>query len=336
MSRIPILRVLSSLVIAGFVPLAAQEAGAWKDPSLHRISFVTVDKDVRLEVLDWGGSGRPLVLLTGLGDNAHVFDNFAPKLTPDYHLIAITRRGYGASTIAASGYDANRLGDDVLAVLDSLNLKSPVLVGHSIGGEELSSVGSRHPERVAGLVYLDAAYAYAFDNGKGVSMAEMNELGRTIPAPPQPSDSDLVSYTALADWWERTRGFKIPEALVRQSRPPDPDGRPGKPRTAASIQQMIRNGSAKFSDINVPVLALCAMPHSTPRYMLNLADASVRAAAEAHFKQYDAALERQLKSFEEGIPHSRVVRIANADHQIFTTNEAEVLREMRAFLSTLK
>src|SRR6516165_704503 len=206
MSRIPILRVLSSLVIAGFVPLAAQETPAWKDPSLHSISFVTVDKDVRLEVLDWGGSGRPLVLLTGLGNNAHVFDNFAPKLTPDYHVIAITRRGYGASTIAASGYDANRLGDDVLAVLDSLNLKDPVLVGHSIAGEELSSVGSRHSERVAGLVYLDAAYPYAFDNGKGITMAELNELGKTIPAPPPPSGSDLTSYSALEDWWVRVRG----------------------------------------------------------------------------------------------------------------------------------
>ena len=110
------LRILSAFLIAGFVPLAAQETGAWRDPSPHTISFVTVDRNVRLEVLDWGGSGWPLVLLTGLGDNAHVFDDCAPKLTPDYHVLGITRRGYGASTIAPSGYDANRLGTDVIAV----------------------------------------------------------------------------------------------------------------------------------------------------------------------------------------------------------------------------
>jgi pimeloyl-ACP methyl ester carboxylesterase len=57
---------------------------------------------------------------------------------------------------------ANRLGDDVIAILDTLKLARPVLVGHSIAGEELSSIGSRHPERVAGLVYLDAGYPYAF------------------------------------------------------------------------------------------------------------------------------------------------------------------------------
>jgi non-heme chloroperoxidase len=58
----------------------------------------------------------------------------------------------------ASGYDADRLGNDVLAVLDFLKLDRPVLVGVSLGGEELSSVGSRYPGRVGGLIYLDAAY----------------------------------------------------------------------------------------------------------------------------------------------------------------------------------
>jgi hypothetical protein len=65
---------------------------AWKDPSRHTMQFVTVDKTtnkpVNLEVLDWGGSGRPLVLLAGLGNTAHVFDKFAPKLTATHHVTA--------------------------------------------------------------------------------------------------------------------------------------------------------------------------------------------------------------------------------------------------------
>lgn len=147
--------------------LAAQGAVAWQDPSPHTVHFVTVEKDVKLEVLDWGGAGKPVVLLAGLGDTAHVFDDFAPKLTPEYHVYGITRRGYGASSAPAVGgsvYSADRLGDDVLAVLDTLKIERPVLVGHSIAGEELSSVATRHPERVAGLIYLDAAYFYAYYN----------------------------------------------------------------------------------------------------------------------------------------------------------------------------
>jgi len=145
--------------------LSAQEPTLWHDPSPHKVQFVSVDDKVKLEVLDWGGSGRPLVLLTGLGNTAHVFDEFAPNLTSEYHVYGITRRGYGASSAPApekDNYSADRLGDDVLAVLDALKLDRPVLVGHSIAGEELSSIGSRHPERVAGLIYLDAGYSYAY------------------------------------------------------------------------------------------------------------------------------------------------------------------------------
>jgi non-heme chloroperoxidase len=123
--------------------LYAQGRPSQADSTSHSVRFVTVDSGVRLEVLDWGGTGRPLVLLAGLGGSAHVFDKFAPKLTGAYHVYGVTRRGYGASSLPATGYSADRLGDDVLAVIDALSLNKPVLVGHSIAGEELSSVGSR-------------------------------------------------------------------------------------------------------------------------------------------------------------------------------------------------
>jgi len=111
---------------------------------------------VRLEVLDWGGSGRPVVLLAGSGNTAHVFDDFAPKLTGFCHVYGITRRGYGASSQPRPGYDDQRLADDVLKVLDTLHIQSPVLVGHSMAGGELTTLGAQHSDRLGGLVYLDA------------------------------------------------------------------------------------------------------------------------------------------------------------------------------------
>src|SRR5207253_3630201 len=158
------------LSLALVAPLCSQQSVPWRDPSPHAIQFVTVDKYVRLEVLDWGGLGRPVILLPGGGDTAHVYDDFAPKLTANYRVYGITRRGFGASSVPATGYDADRLGDDVVAVLDSLKLTRPVLAGHSYAGSELSSIGSRRPDRVAGLVYFDAVFAYSFDNGKGPSL----------------------------------------------------------------------------------------------------------------------------------------------------------------------
>src|SRR6266403_4526129 len=125
-------RAASMLLISFMVPLHSQQPPPWKDPSPHIAQFVTVDKNVRLEVLDWGGSGRPLVLLAGGGNTAHIFDKFAPQLMDTYHVYGITRRGFGSSSAPVSGYSADRLGDDVLAVLDVLKLVRPVLAGHSI------------------------------------------------------------------------------------------------------------------------------------------------------------------------------------------------------------
>ena len=119
-------KLLWAIALAALLPNTGH--GQDNDSATHTAQFVPVETNVRLEVLDWGGSGRPLVLLTGLGDTAHVFDKFAPKLTGAYHVYGITRRGFGASGApppSANNYSADRLGDDVLAVLDALNSTSP-------------------------------------------------------------------------------------------------------------------------------------------------------------------------------------------------------------------
>ena len=157
------MRSLYFLLIASL--LVSLKAPAQTDSSPHRVQFVPVEEDVQLEVLDWGGLGRPLIFLAGAGDTAHAFDNFAPKFTGQNHVYGITRKGSGASSKPApanGNYSADRLGDDVLAVMQALRIERPVLVGHSIAGEELSSIGSRFPNKVSGLIYLDAIASWSF------------------------------------------------------------------------------------------------------------------------------------------------------------------------------
>ena len=170
----------SLLVTLPTTLIAAQPPAPTTPKQGYSVQFVTVQKDIQLEVLDWGGKGRPVVLLAGLGGSAHDFAEFAPRLTKNYHVYGITRRGFGASSTPAplpENYTANRLADDVLAVCASLKLIRPVLVGHSIAGEELSSIGSRDPGRVAGLIYLDATSAYAYyDRAQGDFLLDLFEL----------------------------------------------------------------------------------------------------------------------------------------------------------------
>ncbi len=319
------------------LPLALQRATketAWqRDSSPHTISFITVDNNVRLEVLDWGGSGRPLVLLAGLGNTGHVFDKFAPKLSATYHVYGITRRGFGDSSApspANGNYSADRLGDDVLAVVDSLKLKRPVLVGHSIAGEELSSVGTRHPDKVAGLIYLDAGYSYAYyDRSRGDLILDSLELRKKLeqlmpgvgPQDPKQLVQELLQ-TSLPqvekDLQDHQKELQTMPAL------------PQPPSELPSAAQAIFAGQQKYMDIRDPILAIFAVPHDLGPAFKD--DPAARAAAEAN----DAARAgAQAKAFESGLPSARVVRLPNANHYVFQSNEADVLREMNAFLSSL-
>jgi len=317
----------------------ATKETAWQiDPAAHSVQFITMDKDVKLEVLDWGGTGRPVVLLTGLGNNAHVFDKFAPKLTASYHVYGITRRGFGVSSSPAfsekANYTADRLGDDVLAVLDSLKISRPILVGHSIGGEELSSVGSRHPEKVAGLVYLDAGYGYAYyDRSRGDLTIDLAELQKKLeqllpgnqPRDPKPLVQELLE-TSLPGFEKDLR--QLQKDL--QDQPPPPAG-PAPPQPAApNAGSAIIAGQQKYTDIKVPILAIFAVPHDPGPQIGN--DSAARAAFE---KRDEASTGAQAKAFESGLPTARVVRLPHANHYVFLSNEADVLREMNAFIGTL-
>jgi non-heme chloroperoxidase len=157
MPTVPVILVVITACILGFSVSRAED---WHDPSPHQIRFVTVQPGVKIETLDWGGTGRPLILIAGAGGSAHAFDDFAPLLTPHFHVYGVTRRGYGDSSKPRDGYDADRLGDDVVEVIRTLNIKKPILMGHSFGGQEVSDVATRYPTLIAGAIYLDAIYSY--------------------------------------------------------------------------------------------------------------------------------------------------------------------------------
>jgi non-heme chloroperoxidase len=315
-------------------PAYSQPSASWRDPSSHAVRFVTVEKGVQLEVLDWGGSENPVVLLAGGGNTAHVFDEFAPKLTSDHHVYGITRRGFGASGFSTSDDPLDRLRDDVLAVIDALKLKRPVLVGHSIAGAELSAVATSHPDRIAGLVYLDAAYPYAFEGVNGPSMKEFQISG---PRAPRPTDADLASFGSLQKWDAEVYGYRTPESEFRRTWDSDSSGRPRKERDVPGAQSFmaIMTSTNRFAKIPVPLLAIFASPHIPENWIAKSTNPAVRERASAYYTAIDASTEKQAKAVEAGVPTARVVRLTGA-HYIFLSNESNTLREMRAFLFSLK
>ena len=312
---------------------AAQTASEWRDPSAHRVIMVPVDRDVTLEVLDWGGTGRPLVLLAGLGHTAHVFDDFAPRLTALGHVYGITRRGYGKSSVPPQGYDADRLADDVLAALDALKLERPLLIGHSIAGEELSSLAARHPLRARGLVYLDAA---------GDRSAPMPPMPPVRMARPSPDDNRSIG--ALQAWQKSALGIMLPESELRQTMTIGADGSVGAPLTPGFVPKAIFGGVKRpdYARMRIPALSIQSLPpasvsegRASHTFIPGMFPGASDSALNEMFTAARKITRAQTDAFTKELAGAKNVELIGASHYDFLSHPAEVLREIRAFVETL-
>jgi len=119
--------------------------------------FVTVQGGAgALRVSDGGAGGVPVLLLHGLGSDLEVWRPALAHLRETRRAIAYDQRGHGGSARAPGGYTLDALAADVEAVRAALGLERIVLVAHSMSGAVATTYAGAHPERVAGLVYVDA------------------------------------------------------------------------------------------------------------------------------------------------------------------------------------
>lgn len=313
----------------------AQESGPWHDPSNHRVLFVAVERGVQLEVLDWGGSGRNVVLLAGSGNTVHVYDDFAPKLTRFCHVYGITRRGFGASSHPATGYSEQRLADDVVQVIDSLKIASPILIGHSMAGGEITKVASQHPHRVLGLVYLEATRDPTRDYSQITKELESAHLHPVTPSDPKDS-----SFAAYREWQLGRNGFAFPESELRNTYNTKSDGTMGEYMTPDAVFDTIGNSAQKrdYTSVHVPILAIVSLPNSAAQiisrnYQFNKTDQ--RAPVEDAFRQVVAYIRVDEKSVQNAAAPVRIVELPGSDHYVYLANPDEVLREIRTFLARL-
>jgi pimeloyl-ACP methyl ester carboxylesterase len=118
--------------------------------------FVRGAHDLRLHVLEWSSEGVPLLLLHGFGNDAHIWDDFAPSVAPYYRTLALDHRGHGDSAWDPERrYEHEAMLEDVERATEELGIARLVLIGHSLGGRIATLFAGRHPERLAGLVIVD-------------------------------------------------------------------------------------------------------------------------------------------------------------------------------------
>ena len=161
---------------------------------IYQESFVQ-GNGVKLQYLDWGGSGQPLILIHGLGDSPFLFEDIASSLKTNFRIIAYARRGHCKSETNDSDYSNSALVADLKLLLDSLKIDKASLLGWSMGGNEITEFAIRYPERVNKLIYFEAGYDLSDDSFK--------EILKTLPKSFLADSSDLSSLDAYRNWYHK-------------------------------------------------------------------------------------------------------------------------------------
>jgi pimeloyl-ACP methyl ester carboxylesterase len=200
--------------------------------------FVDVG-DVRLQYLDFGGEGLPVVFIHALYRGASTWTGFAPRFTDQHRVVAITARGVEPSEGTWAPV-ATRAGD-LLAVLDTLGIDRAVFIGNSGPAQDMTYLAEHHLGRVAGLIYL--AHAPPVDRIRAADPTgawEMYRRGAPYPLHSyQPEylhslDAEIdvpaltfVSSTGTRGWSQYIDFFMWMAEQVSQGKMPDavPDGK---------------------------------------------------------------------------------------------------------------
>ncbi|WP_439893392.1 3-oxoadipate enol-lactonase (plasmid) [Ralstonia sp. 25C] len=122
------------------------------------LSFITTGDGVRIAYRFDGASDKPVLLLSNsIGTDLHMWDVTVPRLAKHFHVLRYDARGHGASDAPSGLYSMDRLGRDVVELLDALGIQRVHMLGLSLGGIVAQWLAIHAPERIDRLVLSNTA-----------------------------------------------------------------------------------------------------------------------------------------------------------------------------------
>ena len=272
---------------------------------IARPGFVQGADGVELFYRDWG-AGRPVVFVASwsLPSDSWSYQMLA-LLEAGYRTIAFDRRGHGRSTDPGRGYDFDTLADDIAAVLDSLDLRGAVLVGHSMGCNEIVRYLTRHGSaRVAGVVLLGTMTPFVLktqDNPDGIDAGFFETFREQLMRDfPQWIADNMVPFV--------------------------------HPDTPAGMKDWVRQMALGAS---LQALVACNRSLVNTDFRQELARIDVPALLIAGELDASAPLDLTARATARLIPHARLRVLEGAPHGMFITHMAEIKRELLEFADAI-
>ncbi len=225
------------------------------------MTFASAPDGTRIRIHHLGGSGPPLVCVHATGFHGRVWEPFIPPLREHFSVVSLDQRGHGDSDKPESGYEWEKFGDDVLAVVDECELEAPAAIGHSAGAAALVLAESKRPGTFSSLVLLDPVTpapdisGYMASNENPMSAATLRR--RAVWDSTDQMVTRLKKGSPLAGWHE-----EFLRAYVTYGTEPTGDGEQVRlkcpPEIEAQIYQMggRHDGWDKLEHIECPTLLL--------------------------------------------------------------------------------
>lgn len=224
-----------------------------------------------------GGGGPALVLSHGLTDNGLCWRRFAAEMAGDFDVIMIDARGHGASARPTAGMDPAR---DLAEAIDSLGLKNPIVMGHSVGARATAAYANAHPGKVRQVILEDPVFLPPADEAaaaarrarfrsqvarfQAMSHAEILAMGRK--GSPGWHDDDFPAWATAkhqvdaealphyrAPWQEEVDRIAAPTLIVH-----------GEPRLGSLITPSIGD-EARALNPNIRTIEIAGAGHNVRR-----------------------------------------------------------------------
>jgi 3-oxoadipate enol-lactonase len=278
-----------------------------KDPVVSK----TLDAPGGKIAYEEGGRGRPIVLLhEGIADR-RMWNREFPLLTAAYRTVRYDLRGYGGSTPATSEFSPVR---DLVALIDHLGLKRPLIVGPSVGGKIALDLTLEHPNRVGALFLIAPGYSgMDYDQVPGGKATFERDERLSKAAADAFAAGNLVEATEqLRQLWASVitgKSLDLFQTMVRENANEVFEERSGRYETREGAP-----AAARLNEIHVPTLILVgdhdnpAMPHCANFLARGISGATVQLVPGAdHLLNLSRpdAFDSALHQFVERLPGAR-------------------------------
>ena len=250
------------------------------------------------------GQGQPFIFFSETACDGEIWKLFqVPEFSKDHRVIIHDYRGTGKSSKPSMDYSTRMFCDDAVAVLDDLNVKDAIVLGHSMGGRVAQLLALEYPQRVKKLILASSGASFPGSPGLPLAMCkEMIEWGyekyvreHTIQVGFMP-EFVREQPDRLETFFRARLGnicpveFYLRHVLARQS----------------------HDTSGRLKDIRVPTLVMVGEQEGDPNVVMTHRMSS--------------------NILAKGIPNAKLVVLANQKHNYFASAPEEVHRVIRNFL----